>query len=272
VKFRAVERGLTVHQPTKVRDGALERWIREREVDVALVVAYGRILPLGVLTAPRVGCVNVHASLLPKFRGAAPINWCIVRGERETGVGLMRMEEGLDTGPVFASVKTPIGADETAGELSERLSHLAATLVRERLAEVVAGKLTAVPQDDAAATLAPIMKKEDGRLDWSLPAAALHDHVRGMQPWPGAYTSIAGKSLRVLRTSPLASVVHAPADVARVAGRVLIADKHAVVVACGPDARDAIEIHAAQLEGKRAMPASDLVNGRALAVGMLLGG
>ncbi len=270
VKLRAQALGLEVIQPTKLRDGAVAKWIREKNADVALVVAYGRILPKDVLDAPRTGCLNVHGSLLPKYRGAAPITWAIVRGEAETGVGLMRMEEGLDTGGVYAEVRLAIEPNETAGELSARLSRAAADLVRASLADVVEGKLPIRPQDDAHATLAPILKKEDGMVDWAKPAQSVHDHVRGMSPWPGATTKLPnGKTLKILRTRrtehPLATGVE------RAPGVVLLADKSGVFLAVGPGGSETLEVVEAQPEGKKAMPATDLVHGRVLVAGARLG-
>jgi methionyl-tRNA formyltransferase len=267
VKVRALSKNLEVIQPLKVRDGALAKWIRDKEADVALVVAYGRILPRDVLDAPKRGCLNVHASLLPKFRGAAPITWAIVRGEKETGVDLMAMEEGLDTGGVYAEKRTDIGPDETAGELGKRLAAIGGDLIRESLIATVEGKLAIRPQDHDRATLAPILKKEDGLVDWSKPANAIHDHVRGMSPWPGAFTRMNGKVLKIVRTR----VVHDPIEslVARAPGAVLVADKHGVLVSCGEGS--AIAIIEAQPEGKRAMAAGDLVNGRVLSAGVILG-
>lgn len=265
VKVRALEHNLQIIQPTKLRDGAVAAWIRDKQADVALVVAYGRILPRDVLDAPRTGCLNVHASLLPKYRGAAPITWAIVRGEQQTGVGLMRMEEGLDTGGVYAEKRVEIAPDETSAELSKRLSLVAAELVRESLIAAIEGKLPIRPQDDAQATLAPILEKEDGVIDWSKSARAIHDHVRGMAPWPGATTRASGKVLKVLRTRVGEAVA---SSVERAPGVILIADKYRVAVATGDGI---IEIVDAQPEGKRAMSASDLVNGRALAVGQKLG-
>jgi methionyl-tRNA formyltransferase len=139
----------------------------------------------------------VHASLLPKYRGAAPITWAVVDGERETGVTLMKLDEGMDTGPTFARVATPIGPEETAGELSERLARLGADAVRAHLPPYLAGGVTPVPQDDAHATVARMLGKDDGRIDWSLPATRVHDHVRGMSPWPGAFTRARGKTVKV---------------------------------------------------------------------------
>lgn len=266
VKVRAVERGLEVIQPAKLRDGTVAKWLRDKQVDVALVVAYGRILPREVLDAPRAGCLNVHASLLPKYRGAAPITWAIVRGESETGVGLMRMEEGLDTGGVYAESRLAIDPDETSAELSARLSQVAGALIRESLALAVEGALVMRPQDDAHATLAPILKKEDGVIDWSRGARAIHDHVRGMSPWPGGTTRINGRTVKVLRTRVVDFEVASPVE--RAPGVIILADKHRVVVAA---ADGLVEIVEAQPEGKRAMPASDLVHGRVLAVGQKLG-
>ncbi|MGZ3424775.1 MAG: methionyl-tRNA formyltransferase [Actinomycetota bacterium] len=267
VKVRALAKNLEVIQPSKVRDGSLAKWIRDKNADVALVVAYGRILPRDVLDAPKHGCLNVHASLLPKYRGAAPITWAIVRGEKETGVDLMAMEEGLDTGGVYAEKRTEIGPDETAGELGKRLSAIGGDLVRESLIATVEGKLPIRPQDHERATLAPILKKEDGQVDWSKPAQAIHDHVRGMSPWPGAFTRSNGKLLKVLRTRIVRDSIASP--VARTPGAILIADKTGVLVSCGDG--EAIAIVEAQPEGKRAMPASDLVHGRMLAAGAVLG-
>ncbi len=270
VKVRAQALGLEVIQPKKVRDGSLSAWIRDKQADVALVVAYGRILPRDVLDAPKHGCLNVHASLLPKYRGAAPITWAIVRGERETGVGLMRMEEGLDTGGVYAEARTPIDPDETAFELSARLSRVAADLVRASLVDTVEGRLPIRPQDDAQATLAPILKKEDGVIDWSKPARAVHDHVRGMSPWPAATTTLPrGKLLKVLRTR--ASDVRIASPVERAPGVVVLADKSGVFVACGEGGAETLEIVDAQPEGKRAMAARELVPGRVLSAGIQLG-
>ena len=173
VKVRATELGIVVHQPTKLRTGEFAAWLREQKADVALVVAYGRILPKDVLDAPRLNCVNVHASLLPRLRGAAPITWAVVRGEPETGITLMQMDEGMDTGAMLEQLKTPIDPEETAGELSERLAAMGALAVRKGLPKFVAGGYTPIAQDHAAHTVAPILKKEDGRIDWTKDARAV---------------------------------------------------------------------------------------------------
>lgn len=269
VKQRALELGLTVVQPTKLKTGEFAAWLRDQRVDVALVVAYGRILPKDVLEAPRLGCVNVHASLLPKYRGAAPITWAIVRGEPETGITLMKMDEGMDTGAMLEQFPTEIVADETAGDLSERLSAMGALAVRKGLPRYVAGGYTPVPQDDAKATMAPILQKENGRIDFARPARAVHDHVRGMSPWPGAFTTSRGKGLKVhaTRVTDLPST----GDTAKSAapGTIVLADKSRVVAACG---ERAIELLRVQVEGKKAITAADWVAGRGVAEGDVLGG
>ncbi len=270
VKERALALGLDVYQPAKVRTGELRDWVLERRADVALVVAYGRILPADVLEAPRLGCVNVHASLLPRYRGAAPITWAIVRGEPETGISLMKMDEGMDTGDVLERFVTPIHPDETAGELADRLSALGALAVRKGLPRYVARDYAPEPQDHARATAAPILSKGDGRIDFARSARAVHDHVRGMSPWPGAFTvhaghaGRAGKAVKIheTRISDLGRPGAAP-------GQVIVADKSGVIVACGSGS---VELVRVQLEGKKAVKASDWVSGRGVAEGDVLGG
>jgi methionyl-tRNA formyltransferase len=263
VKKRALELGLNVVQPTKLKTGEFAAWLREQKVDVALVVAYGRILPQDVLDAPRLGCVNVHASLLPKLRGAAPITWAIVRGEPETGVTLMQMDIGMDTGAMLEQFATPISDDETAGELSERLSAIGALATRKGLPTYVAGGYTPLQQDHSKATMAPMLKKDDGRIDFTKPARAVHDHVRGMMPWPGAFTTARGKTLKVLATR----VTDVPQGKAE-PGTVVFADKTRVVVACG---ERGVELARIQLEGKKAIAAGDWFLGRGIADGDRLG-
>jgi methionyl-tRNA formyltransferase len=265
VKQRAEALGLPVVQPTKLRTGEFAAWVRAQSADVAVVIAYGRILPQDVLDGPRLGCVNAHASLLPKLRGAAPITWAVVRGERETGITLMKMDAGMDTGAMLAKWATPIGDDETAGELSERLSALGALAVKEGLPRYVAGELEAKPQDDSLATLAPMLKKEDGAIDFAKSANAVHDHVRGMSPWPGAFTRLGGKIVKVHATAR--TTVTPPEGASP--GEVVLADKARVVVACGE--RDAIELTRVQLEGRKAIAAGEWVMGRGVARGDRLG-
>jgi methionyl-tRNA formyltransferase len=265
VKERAAALGIDVVQPTKLKTGEFAKWLRDQNADVALVVAYGRILPRDVLEAPRLGCINVHASLLPKLRGAAPITWAVVRGEPETGITLMQMDEGMDTGDMLEQFPTPIGEDETAGDLAERLAAIGALAVRKGVPKYVAGGYTPMKQEHARATLAPILKKDDGKIDFAQPARAVHDHVRGMQPWPGAFTTARGKLLKVLETR----VTDVPARATSPEpGAVVLVDKTRVIVAC----RDrGVELARVQVEGRKAITAVDWVAGRGVAEGEKLG-
>lgn len=258
VKARALELGLRVMQPTKMKSPELAAELRALEADVALVIAYGRILPRAVLDAPRRGCVNVHASLLPKLRGAGPIQWAIANGERETGVCLMQMDEGLDTGPVLACERTAIDPDETSVELGARLAQLGAKLVRERLADYVGGKIEPVPQDHERATLAPLLKKEDGAIDWAQGARQVHDRVRAMVPWPGAYAVLESSSVRVKVHRARVTSEH---NVLGEPGAILRADADGIVVACGAGAVALLEL---QLEGKKRLGAGQFLSGHPL--------
>lgn len=261
VKERALAMGLPVVQPIKLRTGEFAEWVREQNADVALVIAYGRILPQDVLDGPRLGCVNVHASILPKYRGAAPITWAIVRGEKETGVSLMKMDAGMDTGDVLEIRRTPIGEDETAGELGVRLGRLGADAVRESLPRYVRGELPATPQDSSKATTAPILEKENGRMDWKKSAEEVHDHVRGMNPWPMAFCFRDGKRVIVHRTKKVdATATAAP-------GTVVLADKTRVVVACGSGH---VSLERVQLEGRKAITGAEWFLGRGVAEGDVL--
>lgn len=262
VKERALALGLTVVQPEKIRTPDFAAWMAERRADVALVIAYGRILPRAVLEAPRHGCLNLHASLLPRYRGAAPITWSIAHGEVETGISLMQMDEGMDTGPVFTQHRIPIGPDTTADELAVELGALAADVVRADLLRALSGEIAVTPQDDALATTAPILQKEDGRVDWTRDHRAVHDHVRAMTSWPGAFTHAGGKLLKVLKTSVGADVASAPP------GTIVSADKRGVEIACG---RGTLMLLRGQLEGKKPLGAQELVSGRAVSAGMVLG-
>lgn len=260
VKRAALERGLPVHQPKAVKTGALATWVREHTVDVALVMAYGRILPLDVLNAPRVGSLNLHASLLPKYRGAAPIQWSIIRGEREAGISLMHMDEGMDTGPVYHRAAIAIEPDEDAGHLAERLSQLAADVTRQQLPRAVAGELVAVPQDHAAASYAPPIDNELRRVDWTQSAANIACLVRGLSPRPSAVTTLRGKQLKLLEVQPLAGTSVEPGEV--------------IVQSAGPcvgTGDGALLVVRAQLQGKRPASGRDLVNGRVVGPGDRLG-
>lgn len=264
VKRWAEERGIPVVQPAKLRDGTFAQWLRGVAPDLAVVVAYGRILPPDVLAIPRLGCVNVHASVLPRHRGAAPIQWSILAGDDETGVTLMLMDEGLDTGPMLAVRRTPIGIDETAVDVSQRLQALGAELLREEIPRLVAGQLTPVAQDDAQKTLAPLLDKDTGRIDWGATARQVHDRVRALQPWPGASTTLGARRLIVGATrldDPPQVLGGAPGEVVAVSkDRLWVATRAGLVA-----------ITEVQLEGKRRMPVREFLGGHPIRTGTMLG-
>ncbi len=261
VKERALELGLPVEQPTKVKTPELAASLRALEADVAVVIAYGRILPKAVLDAPRRGCVNVHASILPRWRGAGPIQWAIVHGDRESGVCLMQMDEGMDTGPVIACERTPIQPDETAEELGDRLARMGADLLRAKLQAFVDGTIEAIAQDSAHASYAPLLTKEDGRIDFRARARAIHDRVRGTYPWPGAHTRLDGQIVKVHRTEVRDEIATTGEP-----GTIVRADaEHGIEVACGAGIVALVEL---QLEGKKRMSAGELLSGQRWRSGM----
>ena len=264
VKQFALEHHLPCMQPVKLRDGAVAQWLRELSVDVAVVVAYGRILPPDVLAAPRLGCLNVHASVLPRHRGAAPIQWSILAGDTETGVTLMKMDEGLDTGPMLSIRRTPIDPDETSQSLSDRLCALGVALVEEELGHYLAGLLTPVPQDHARHTLAPLLTKEMAVLDWRRPARALHDQVRGLVPWPGTSTTLGARRLMVHATR----LDDPPTVLAGAPGEVVAVTRDRVWVATGDGLLGLTEL---QLENKKRLSAREFLAGHPLRPGTMLG-
>ena len=259
VKARALELGLDVWQPTKIRTADFAARLRALRTDVGVVVAYGRILPRAVLDAPRMGCVNVHASLLPRWRGAAPIQWSIVHGDSQTGVTLMQMDEGMDTGAILARATTPIAPNEDAATLSGRLSKMGAELLRAELPRYVAGELEATPQDEARATMAPLLTKEHGRIDWTQPARAVHDLIRGMSPWPGAYADLGPRRIKIHRA--IASTLDPEGATP---GEVIALDAEGILVACGQGTLEILEL---QESGRRRVDARAFISGRGVAVG-----
>jgi len=263
IKQAAEQLGIYVHQPTKVRTGELAEWLRGQHADVAVVMAYGRILPLDVLTAARRGAMNLHASLLPKYRGAAPINWAIVHGEQETGVALMQMDEGLDTGPVYARHAIALSPEENAGTLAERIASLAAEVLKRDLEPAVNGTLVAEPQAAELASHAPLIEREHLQIRWNDSALGIARLVRGMAPRPGAFTTLGGKTLRVLSARPAVG----PMPPFATPGTVSVLGKRALIQT--GDGR--LELLVAQLEGKKPLSATDLINGRALEEGRILG-
>ena len=255
----AHESCLTVHQPHTLRDREVIELIRGMEPDLIVVVAYGKILPPAVLEIPRLGCVNVHVSLLPAYRGAAPIQWAIINGEAITGVTTMFMEEGLDTGPILLQRVEPIYDDDTTASLGARLAEIGADLLEQTVQGLVAGVLAPTPQDHDHATWAKMLTKDVGIIDWAKPARVVERLIRGTHPWPGAFTQRAGKRLKVLQ----ALLVDLPAG-EHTPGEVVLAGKAGLIVACGDGA---LALTHVQPEGKRAMDARSFVNGFRVATG-----
>jgi methionyl-tRNA formyltransferase len=261
VKELAAERGVVVYQPEKLRSGEAERWLRGRAADVAVVAAYGRILPAALLGVPRLGCINVHASLLPKYRGAAPIQRAILAGESTTGVTIMVMNERMDEGDILLQEAVPIGAEETYGELQDRLAALGAGALMKTLALLHEGRVEPRAQDHAAATLAPMVDKAEGRIDWSAPALEIARRVRAFHPWPSAFTTIDGRLVKIHCARAADETAAAPPGT-------LIGLGETIDVATGAGVLHVLEL---QLEGRKRLTAAEFARGGALAPGARLG-
>ncbi len=261
VKQLAGERGVPVLQPARMKDEAFLAGLRAWQADLGVVAAYGRILPAAVLDTPPEGLINVHASLLPRHRGAAPVHRAVIAGDTVTGVSIMRVVQALDAGAVFATVERPIGPDDTSVEVERDLATLGADLLLRIVDDIAAGRAVETPQEDAAATYAHRLEKDEGVLDWSNAAATLHNLVRGLQPWPLTWSTINGRRLIVLR-SRLAA---APAALVGEPGTILAITRDAVQVQAGDGA---IELLTVQPEGRRPMAARDFAAGHRLTPGM----
>jgi methionyl-tRNA formyltransferase len=266
VKDAAVAMGLPVLAPESINEPASVERLRALAPDLIVIVAYGQILKPSVLAVPPMGVVNVHASLLPEYRGAAPIQWAIVRGATETGVTTMYVNERMDAGDVILQRRVPIEPEDTAGTLQVRLAGVGAALLSESLDLVAAGRAPRVPQDESRATYAPRLRKEDGRIDWTLPATAIRDRVRGFNPWPGCFCALPASDgrLRVLRV--LAEATDARGEAA--AGQVLDVGGAGPLVAAGEACVRLVEV---QPEGRRAMRGGDFARGYRIVPGMALG-
>jgi methionyl-tRNA formyltransferase len=248
VKEAALRLGLTIHQPERVKRPEIVEQIRALEPKAIVVVGYGQIIPKSILDIPAQGIINVHASLLPKYRGAAPIQWAIARGETRTGVTTMRINEGLDTGDMLLKWETEIGPEETAPELGVRLAQAGADLAVQTMAQL--HFLHPEPQDNAQATYAPILKKEDGRIDWQKPAREILNRMRGFDPWPGAYSILRGQKFQIWKA--------AIGERKLLPGALRIVDKR-LYAGCGKS--ESIELREVQLEGKKRMTAGAFLNG-----------
>ncbi len=260
VKQAALRHNLAVYQPERVRRPEAVEFLRSLAPDVMVVVGYGQIIPQSVIDIAPLGILNVHASLLPRYRGAAPVQWAIARGETRTGVTIMRIDAGLDTGDILRVAETAIAPAESAIELGERLAALGAGLLVETLGEWAAGKIEVQNQDSAQATYAPILKKEDGLIDWRQPAASIHNRVRGFQPWPGAYTTFRGQTLNIWRARVAAGTGAAGTGGAdHPPGRLL--SLKPPIAAAGAGAVELVEV---QLEGRKRISGMDFANGQRL--------
>jgi len=259
VKDTAIRLGIAIVQPTTIKNNAEFRdQLAAINPDAIIVVGYGRIIPQWMIDLPRLGNLNLHASLLPKYRGAAPIQWAVACGESVTGVTTMRIDAGLDTGDILAQREIPIALEDTAETLGPKLASIGANLMAETLRGLENGQVRPIPQDHSQATLAPILKKEDGRMDFARTANDLFNRLRGFQPWPGAFTMFKGRTLQVHRAQPSQHGVHLPPGQIAVEGTRFF-------VGCGKDkdegSRTALELLEVQLEGKRRMTAHEFING-----------
>jgi methionyl-tRNA formyltransferase len=263
VKRLAKDAGLPVLQPLKMKDPAFLGALQDWKAEAIAVTAFGRILPPAILELPPLGCVNVHASLLPAYRGAAPIQWALINGEQETGVTTMLMDAGMDTGPILLQERLAIRPDETAGALSLRLAQVGGRLLVNTLRGLKDGTLTPAPQDDAKATLAPLLKKEDGLIDWARPAAAIANRIRGLTPWPGAFTFL-GRDRWLIWSAGLTS----RAAGGQRPGTIVEAGKAGLLVAT---ATDALAITELQPANSRRMTAAQYLAGHPVPVGAVLG-
>lgn len=259
VKVVAEQAGVAVLQPTKIKTAEFQETLAAYQPDLIVVIAYGRILPPAILQLPPLGCINVHGSLLPRHRGAAPIQWAIIEGDNQSGVTIMQMDEGMDTGDILLPAAIDIDEEETAGSLFVKLADLGAETLLTALARLQRGELPAASQDHDAATLAPPLKKEMGAIDWQKPAVELQRLIRGLDPWPSAYTSLDGRRFRLF--SP--KVVNKKADAPP--GTILLADREGLLIATGDKA---LLVRELQPEGKKRLSVEAFLCGHALSAGM----
>jgi len=254
VKQLARKYGLQIYQPAKLKDPATQAFLSRFHPDAIVVVAYGRIIPPWMIELPHLGCINLHASLLPKYRGAAPIQWAIINGERTTGVTTMKIDPGMDTGDILLMREVAIHDEDTTETLSERLATLGAELMSETLRGLARGEILPRPQDHSLATLAPMLKKEDGRIHWNMTAEMIARRVRGLRPWPGAYSTFRGKNFHVWAAQVEAAVAPSASEPGTLA-----AERHKLSVTCGGGSR--LQLLEVQLEGRKRLAARDFLNG-----------
>jgi methionyl-tRNA formyltransferase len=255
VKDFTLDAGIYLYQPERIRDETVDVFFKRMKPDAVIIIAYGQKIPQNLLGIPRLGWINLHGSLLPKYRGAAPINWAIANGETRTGVTTMQVDATMDTGPILLQHELEIGADETAPELYRRMAEAGAPLVIDSLLRFDRGEIKPRPQENALATHAPMLKKENGNLDWSLTAAELYNRIRGFDPWPGAYTYFRGQLCRVWARPAIRGEQH----LAAVAPGSLISDGGEIFVACGESTW--LRLETIQIQGKKRITAKEFANG-----------
>lgn len=257
VKEKAVENNIPVFQPTKMRDGTAYEIIDKLDPELIIVVAYGKIIPQDILDRPKYGCVNIHASLLPRYRGAAPIQWCVLNGEKVSGVTSMQMDAGLDTGDMLIKAETEIGENMTAGELHDRLSVLGAEVMSQTISKIENGTLTREKQDDSLSNYAPMLSKELCPINWTKSAFEIHNQVRGLSPWPVATASLGGKIYKVHKTVSAGKANGKPGEI--------VGNDDGLTVCCGDG--NAVKILVIQSEGKKAMNCADFLRGHRIEIG-----
>ena len=264
VKDFALDAGIYLYQPEKIRDESVVTFFRQMKPDAVIIIAYGQKIPQSLLEIPRLGWINLHGSLLPKYRGAAPINWAIANGETRTGVTTMQVDATMDTGPILLQHEVKIGTDETAPELARRMAEAGAPLVIDSLLKLDRGEIAPRPQDNALASHAPMLKKGFGNLDWSLPAAQLYNRVRGFDPWPGAYTYFRGQMCRVWARPANRDAQQQLLQLNTTPGSLQM-DAGDLYVACGESTW--LRVETIQLEGKKRITAKEFANGTRLTTG-----
>jgi methionyl-tRNA formyltransferase len=264
IKDAAIEAGVTVYQPEKVRSESAQDFFRRVAPDAVVIIAYGQIIPATLIAMPRLGWINLHASLLPKYRGAAPIAWAIANGETQTGLTTMQIDPGMDTGPMLLRRAIEIGAEETAPELAQRMAEMGAPLVTDSLRKLERGEISPIPQDSSQASYAPKLEKEHGRITWDTPVEQIYNRMRGFAPWPGAYTAFRGQSAHIWgRPAPSATAgtTEAPGT--------LFAGGGAVYVVCGGGS--CLSLEGVQLEGRKRITAREFIHGARLLPGERFG-
>jgi methionyl-tRNA formyltransferase len=266
VKEVAVSARVPVYQPEKIKSEEAFEYFKRIAPDAVVIIAYGQIIPQRLIEIPRLGWINLHGSLLPKYRGAAPIHRAILNGETHTGLTTMRIDAGLDTGPMLLKFETDIGPDETAPELYAHLADAGAPLLSETLRGLERGSITPIPQDNSQASFAPPLKKEEGRIDWALPAQQIYNRIRGLQPWPGAFTTFRGKNCAIEGRTISNAGEHA-----RLKGRAgeILTGGGSVIVACGDGT--ALQLKIVQLEGRKRVTALEFASGARLKLGERFG-